>query len=147
MPSLQLSGRRVHCPLCSGWGEGLDNVNTPQIGSSWPAAMQLGYPDILRSFQGSTLSPCLVLNSQLPQLMLAVRVVARGDGGFSPTSPPTYTAHHREVCPWEGASEKSGQGDAADHKQRPKCTAPPLWKAGLGWFFLMNNFFFNAFWK
>ena len=47
---LYLSGRRVHCPLCSGWGEGLDNVSTPQIGSSWRAAMQLSYPDILRSF-------------------------------------------------------------------------------------------------
>ena len=50
MPSLYLSGRRVHCPICSGLGEGLDNVNTPQIGSSWRAAMQLGYPDILHSF-------------------------------------------------------------------------------------------------
>lgn len=64
--------------LCSGWGEGLDNVNTPQIGSSWRAAMQLGYPGHPSQPLVQHFIPCLVLNSQLPQLMLAVRAVARG---------------------------------------------------------------------
>ena len=49
-PSLYLFGSRVHRPFCSGWGECLNNVNTPRIGSSWPAAMQLDYADTLRSF-------------------------------------------------------------------------------------------------
>lgn len=40
-----------------GGGRCLSNVNTPQLGSSWHTAMQLDYPDSLRSFQCSTLSP------------------------------------------------------------------------------------------
>lgn len=86
LPSLYLFGSRVHCPFCSGRGECLNNVNTPRIGSSWHAAMQLDYADTRRSFQCNTLSPCLVFNSHLPQLMLAIGVAARGDGGLlSPT--------------------------------------------------------------
>lgn len=37
--------------------------------------------------------------------MLAVRVVARGDGGFSPTSTPTDTAHHRGLPLGRGIRE------------------------------------------
>lgn len=81
----------------------LSNVNTAQIGSSWHAAMQLGYPDILRSFCCSTLSPCLVFNSQMPQLILAIGDVARGDGGgggrvsipLDPTHIPLGKGHRR----------------------------------------------------
>lgn len=97
----------------------LSNVNTAQIGSSWHAAMQLGYPDILRSFCCSTLSPCLVLNSQMPQLILAVGDVARGDdGGGDEVSVPLTPTH---VPPVKGHRRNQGrEKGAADRQQGPK---------------------------
>lgn len=87
--------------------------------------MQLDYPDILLSFWCNTLSPCLVLNSQMPQLMLAIGDVAGGDVGvgvglLSPQPQHTYPITEKSA-PGKGyRRNQSRKKDATDQKQRPK---------------------------
>lgn len=102
--------------------------------------MQLDYPDILRSFQRDLLSPGLVLNSQLPRLMLAGGDVARGDGGVwrgvgfcspTPNTPPPHPIPEKSALGRSIGGAKAGK--------RMLQTASP----GMGYFFksLINEYF------
>lgn len=112
--------------------------------------MQLDYPDILLSFWYNTLSPCLVLNSQMPQLMLAIGDVAGGVVGVGvellpPQPRHTYPITEKSALGKGYRRHQSRKKDATDRKQRPKVNSPCNLKAkGWGIFFfqsLINEYF------